>query len=118
MAGYIDCTQFIYTDNTSQCHNPKHALGPKGSDNANILFTRNGFIKLLKKLDPQKACGPDNITACFLKECAEVIADAFVQLFNVSLEQGKVPDDCKKVLSPQFTKEEINPDRLQKVIDQ
>ena len=44
-------------------------LGPKGSDIANIHFTRNGVTG-------------------------------------------------KKALSPQFTKEEINPDRLQKVIDQ
>ena len=36
------------------------------------------------------------ITARFLKECAEVIADNFVQLFNASLKQGKVPDDWKK----------------------
>ena len=67
-----------------------YILGPKGLKIANIhFFTRNG---------PQKACGPDSITARFLKECAEVIVDAFVQLFNASLKRGKVPDDWKKCI--------------------
>ena len=70
--------------------------GPKGSDIANINFTRNGIEKLLKNIDSNKACGPDNIPAQFLKECAEEITDAFVQLFSASLKQGKVPEDWKK----------------------
>ena len=47
----------------------------------NILFTRNGIVKLLKDLVPKKASGPDNMASRFLKECVEEIADALVSYF-------------------------------------
>ena len=49
------------------------------------------------------------ITARFLKECAKVIADNFVQLFNASLKQGKVPDDWKKGIVTPIYKGENKP---------
>ena len=46
----------------------------------NLVFTRNGVIKLLTCLDPAKASRPDNIPTCFLKICANEIADALTLL--------------------------------------
>ena len=55
----------------------------------------------MKDLDPKKASGPDNITSRFLKECAEEIADALVFIFDVSMKQGKIPEDWKKgIITP------------------
>ena len=65
-------------------HNPKH--------------TRTKGIKDRQYSLYKKRPSENSITARFLKECAEVIVDAFVQLFNTSLKRGKVPDDWKKCI--------------------
>jgi len=52
-------------------------------------------VKLLKDLNPNKASDPDGVSARLLKECAEVIADALVFLFNTSLKQGTIPNEWK-----------------------
>ena len=59
---------------------------------ADIVINEGGVRSLLTKLNPQKASGPDNISARILKECAEVIADALVLLFNAAMKQ---PSDSK-----------------------
>ena len=77
--------------------------GPRGAEINDLVFTKNGVIKLLTGLDPAKASGPDNIPTHFLKICAEEIADALTLLYNASLIQGKVPDDWKHAtISPIF----------------
>ena len=76
---------------------------PQGKEIGNLVFTRNGVIKLLTCLDPAKASGPDNIPTRFLKICANEIADALTLLYNACLKQGKVPDDWKHAsISPIF----------------
>ena len=76
---------------------------PQGKEIGNLVFTRNGVIKLLTCLDPAKASGPDNIPTRFLKVCANEIADALTLLYNACLKQGKVPDDWKHAsISPIF----------------
>ena len=51
-----------------------------------------------------------------MKECAEVIADAFVQLFNASLKQRKVPDDWKKgIVTPIY--KGVNKPRTCKIME-
>ena len=47
-------------------------LGPKGSDIKDIIFTKNGIKKLLSDINLKKACGPDNVSARILHECAEI----------------------------------------------
>jgi len=69
--------------------------GPPGTEIADITITKNGIIKLLKELNPHKACGPDTVGARILKECADQLADGLVLLFNASLKQGRIPDDWK-----------------------
>jgi len=44
---------------------------------------------LLKELNPQKASGPDGISAIILKECAKDIADALILLFTDNVINSK-----------------------------
>ena len=52
-------------------------------------------LKQLKKLDLNKASGPNGISARLLKDTAEQIAPSLTSLFNMSLYQGEVPEDWK-----------------------
>ena len=55
------------------------------------------MITRLRTLDTTKACGPDEIPARILKECALEISP-LCSLFNTSLKAGKViPDEWKKL---------------------
>ena len=56
-----------------------------------IYVTKEGVTKLLRKLNPYKASGPDGIPARFMKECAIEIAPALTLLFNASIQHGIVP---------------------------
>ena len=72
-----------------------------------IIITENGVLKLLKKLNPNKAAGPDNIKSVVLKNLAENITPMITLLFNASLRQRKIPDDWKKAnISPIYKKGE------------
>ena len=50
---------------------------------------------LLSNLTPSKATGPDGIPSFILKKCSAVIAPSLAALFNLSLQQGKVPSEWK-----------------------
>ena len=68
-----------------------------------IVFTSEGIKRLLRKINPKKASGPDNIPARLLHTCSEVIADGLVLLFTASFEQGRIPDDWKHAnITPLF----------------
>ena len=58
-----------------------------------MLISTDGIAKLLKKLRPQKAPGPDCITATILKTCAEQDAPLLQQIFQKSLNTGELPFD-------------------------
>ena len=60
-----------------------------------IHVTSPGIKKILEKLDPHKAVGPDNIPGIFLKICSADMADILCFLFQASLDQGVVPPDWK-----------------------
>ena len=60
-----------------------------------IKITRNGILKLLLNIDPNKAVGPDQIPGHFLKLCTDEIADMYIVLFQASLDQGIVLPDWK-----------------------
>ena len=60
-----------------------------------IHVTEEGVLKLLLKLNPAKACGPDSIPARILKELAHEIAPYLVSIFQRSLDTGKVPKDWR-----------------------
>lgn len=58
--------------------------------------SRAGVAKLLKKLKPHKATGPDGISARLLKVTADQISPAISLLFEASLLQGEIPSYWKK----------------------
>ena len=62
----------------------------------NIRLNRQGLLKLLLNLDPNKANGPDNIPKKLLKICAHEVVDMYLILFQASLDQGIVPPDWKE----------------------
>ena len=70
-----------------------------------IIISRNGILKLLLNINPNKANGPDNVPGKFMKMCAHELADIFQILFQASLDQGTVPQDWKEAnVVPLFKK--------------
>ena len=59
----------------------------------NIEIGRDGVLKLLKKINPNKASGPDMIPARILKDLAEELAPFLTEIFQRSLADGEVPMD-------------------------
>ncbi len=47
--------------------------------------------KALRKINPRKAAGPDNIPGRALRACATELADVIASIFNLSLSQSTVP---------------------------
>ena len=67
------------------------------------------MIKLLQKLDPHKASGPDNIPARLLKELADSLGPALAILYQASVDTGTVPDIWKSAtVAPIFKKGDRN----------
>ena len=69
---------------------------PEIADISEIKVDRQGIIKLLKNLNPRKACGPDSIPNMFLKNYAEELSLPLQNIFQSSLNSGDLPDDWKK----------------------
>ena len=65
----------------------------KSAPEINIACT--GVLKLLQKLNLNKAAGPDNIRPKILKELAPEIAPILTIIFRKSLETGEVPPDWR-----------------------
>ena len=51
--------------------------------------------KLLDNLKPNKASGPDNIQARFLRVTSDQLSPALILIFQASIEQGVVPNDWR-----------------------
>ena len=62
----------------------------------NIEVSTAGVLKLLKSINPAKACGPDAIPNHILKNCAESLAPAIAEIFQHSLNSSSLPSDWKK----------------------
>jgi len=58
-----------------------------------LVIKTEGVAKLLRNLNPAKACGPDNIPSRILKECADTIAPAVSCIFSRSVQTGQLPSD-------------------------
>ena len=70
-----------------------------------LIITDDGVLKLLEKLNPSKAGGPDEIPARFLKGTAEKTAPFLAHLFRKSLENSQVPSAWRKQwVSPIYKK--------------
>ena len=75
-------------------HIPDKGTSPF-SDMSNITITVAGVAKLLSKLNPKKAVGPDGIPTRILRENADVLAPALTHIFQQSLATGEVPKDWR-----------------------
>ena len=81
-----------------------------------LLCTEDQICDLLNSLDVSKSCGPDNISAQMLKHTATSIAPAVTMLFNLSLREGKIPQNWKESWVVQFQKCQLQ--TIQTTIDQ
>ncbi|KAK3527264.1 hypothetical protein QTP86_018628 [Hemibagrus guttatus] len=54
-----------------------------------LCLTTADVRKTLCRVNPQKAAGPDNIPGRVLRECAEQLADIFIDIFNISLNRAQ-----------------------------
>ena len=61
-----------------------------------IEINPKGVEKLLSRLDPTKASGPDNVSSRTLKELAEELAPVLVKIYEQSLNSGQLPSDWLK----------------------
>ena len=61
-------------------------------------FTVDEYVvrRLFQRHNSRKAAGPDNISPCLLKLCADQLSGVFTDIFNVSLSQCKIPHCFKK----------------------
>ena len=70
-----------------------------------INITEDKVLKRLKKLNPNKSCGPDQLSPKVIREIAEPLAPALTKLYKSSLTSGIVPDEWKlATISPIFKK--------------
>ena len=58
-----------------------------------INITVGGVVKILKGLNPSKASGPDEIHPKILKELANELGPIFRDIFQQSLNSGRIPSD-------------------------
>ena len=70
-----------------------------------ITINTEGVQNLLQHLKPNKATGPDDIPAKFLKEVNIEISPLISFIFQASLDQGQIPSDWKQArVAPVFKK--------------
>ena len=60
-----------------------------------IEISREGVLKLLKKINPNKASGSDMIPARILKDLATELAPILTEIFQRTLVDGEIPVDCR-----------------------
>ena len=77
----------------------KHSI----SEDLNSDFTFEFVKKVIKKLKNNKACGVDNVSNEFLKNCPDTVIAVIVDIFNLVLKTGVVPTDwCIGIIQPLF----------------
>ncbi|KAK2920685.1 hypothetical protein Q8A73_000170 [Channa argus] len=69
---------------------PTHTLTTQPSSPPPTVSTTQ-VHKALRKINPRKAAGPDNIPGRALRACANELADVLTSIFNLSLSQCTVP---------------------------
>ena len=89
---------------------PVPDLGPSShADLPPIHVSPEGVCKLLSKILPHKAAGPDEIHARVLRELHSPLAPVLSDLFQRSLDSGEVPEDWKEAnVAPVFKKGDKN----------
>ena len=85
--------------------------GLKGECNVHFKFKEieeGDVLKVFKILDPNKACGADEIGSKLLRMVAPGICQSLTSLFNSSLRSGQVPEEWKTAnITPVYLKRKI-----------
>ncbi len=82
---------------------PISASGSSRQSTDDHVFTvsEDEFRRKLKRVNVRKAAGPDGITGCVLRSCADQLAGLFTSIFNETLATSVVPASFKKsIISP------------------
>ena len=73
---------------------------------ADIEFDVDEVHKVLCRIDPSKACGPDEILGRLLREGAPWLAEPITKLFSMSLQSGSLPRDWRRAnVAPVFKRD-------------
>ena len=91
------CTIFnsYFCDQFSEPSTYDISVNYSNDENSNYRITPVQVHKLLKKVIPDKAAGPDGIKGHILKNCASSLALPLSILFNKSYHTGQLPKDWK-----------------------
>ena len=80
----------VFTDDSGNLPDKGNSTTP---DMPCIEFTAEGIEKQLRKLDHEKAPGPDQIPARMLKEASPEITPILQSIFQKSYNTSDLPDD-------------------------
>lgn len=81
--------RFERPDTAQKVSEIKARLLVKGSNN--ITITQDNVTSLLKRVNVQKAAGPDYICGRTLRHCADQLGGVFSRLFQMSVDCGHIP---------------------------
>ena len=86
-------------------------------DIEDISMDPKGVKKFLVRLNPNKASGPNDLSARVLKECSAEIAQVLSCIFNQSIIQATAPDDWRQAnVAPIYKKgEKYDPENYRPV---
>ena len=74
----------------------RHYKGIIQTDSFNFAtVSENTILNILKNTNISKAAALGNLSGCFLKDAAEVLAKPITDLCNLPVTSGKFPDSCK-----------------------
>ena len=95
--------QYKFTDEDTT-NRPK-LEGPPTSDMDNIEITQSGITKLLSELNADKTHRPDELPNSILKNAAKEISPFLTDIFEHSIQTGKLPDEWVEAnVAPIFKK--------------
>ena len=67
--------------------------GPPTTDMDKIEITESGITKLLSELNADKAPGPDELQNLLFKNAAKEMSPFLKDIFEHSIQTGKLPDE-------------------------
>ena len=83
--------QSVFTKDTSV--NMPNTTKQVRNSTPTLTIREKGVADLLKKVNPSKASGPDNIPNKILIKCAEELAPIFTTMFQHSIDTGELPQN-------------------------
>ncbi len=96
----------VFTKEKSINHQKlSHSLKSVTQSLTSISISQADTLKALTSIDPTKSCGPDDIPGRLLREGAIHLSKPLTKLFNMSIQQGKLPQEWKiSNITPIFKK--------------